>query len=349
MLVTAMSRMMESMAPSSVQVLEPPKPRQVAGLADKVYDQMRREFFVAGPFVLHAEVPVLLAASWSLVRETLFVGVAPRAEKELIAVGVSEANRCPFCIDAHSAAVRSTGVDGVEPNVAVPTSLWALATGQSGHPDLSSPPFATRPVEYPPAECLGTVVAFHYLNRMVSAFLDDKMMPMPSAFDSATMSMATIMMGGMIAKAESNVAGESIALVPEADPSLAWRPQWAEASPTIAEALARWSSAIETEARRRLDSDILSAIADGIESWTDVTADPKPIVDQLGDRVTGASRTAARVGVSIAAAPYRVSEEELRSVTAAGWSNEDLLVLVAWSAQRAARRVGTWTAEAAGL
>ena len=58
--------------------------------------RMRKEFFVASPFVLHSPVPELLAASYVLVRETLFTGEAPRSAKEIVAWSVSEANQCPF-------------------------------------------------------------------------------------------------------------------------------------------------------------------------------------------------------------------------------------------------------------
>gem|GEM_PF-4526249 len=52
---------------------------------------MGRDFLVTGPFVLHEDIPQLLAGCWSLVRETVFVGEVPRGEKAIIAWAVSKA------------------------------------------------------------------------------------------------------------------------------------------------------------------------------------------------------------------------------------------------------------------
>jgi hypothetical protein len=87
--------MIEELATSSVHVLKPGRPRSTKSpLAQSVYAQMRRDFMVAAPFVLHAEIPELLAAAWALVRETLLAGSVPRAQKELIAEAISKANEC---------------------------------------------------------------------------------------------------------------------------------------------------------------------------------------------------------------------------------------------------------------
>ncbi len=339
MLISVMSRMMESMAPSSINVVSPPRPREADGLADRVYDQMRREFFVAGPFVLHGEVPELLAAAWMVVRETLFVGEADRGEKEAIAVAVSEANRCPFCVDAHTAALKAAQSEGRVEEL----SRWAAASGQEGHPELTP-----APLDEHRAEMLGTLVAFHYLNRMVSAFLDEKMMPMPDAMNGATASMAKVMMGGMIRKSMANVPGASLELLDGVDPTLAWQPTWAAGTPHVAAALTRWSSAIETEAAARLSPELLHAVGDGIETWTDVAADPTPILGRVDEQVPDSLEAAGRAGTLAAIAPYRLTRADLDASHGEGLGTDDLLTLVSWASQRAARRVGEWTATAAG-
>ena len=108
MLISAMSAMMERMGPGSVHVLSTRAPRgKPRRMARRVYRQMRRDFMVASPFMLHASVPPLLAGAWAVVRETLFTGEVARGDKEIVAWAVSEANQCPFCVGAHHAAVRA--------------------------------------------------------------------------------------------------------------------------------------------------------------------------------------------------------------------------------------------------
>ncbi len=337
MLVDAMGRMMEALAPSSVNGLRPDRPVRSDGLAKDVYDQMRTEFFVAGPFVLHDEVPPLLAGAWSLIRETLFTGDADRGTKELIASAVSQANRCPFCVDAHGAAVRAAGAAdaGVE--------RWARASA-------SASSIAECPV--PPiladhrAELLGTVVGFHYLNRMVSVFLDEKMMPVPDALVGATRPMARVMMGGMIAKAAALEPGRSLPLVADHEPSRAWTPAWAEGSAAVAGAIAGWSATAEREARSRFDGSLLDRLADRIAAWDGGSSDlAGPDVEPFLDGLPAGDRPLGRLAVLTVEAPHRVTDREVEGVVATR-SSADALALVAWAAHRAARRCGEWTAAA---
>ena len=42
-------------------------------------------------------------------RESELVGSIPREEKEAIAACISQLNRCPYCVDAHTIMLRATG------------------------------------------------------------------------------------------------------------------------------------------------------------------------------------------------------------------------------------------------
>lgn len=321
---------MERLGPSSVHVLKPVRPWRARGLARDVYKRMRKEFFVASPFVLHSPVPELLAASYVLIRETLFTGQAPRSNKEIVAWAVSEANQCPFCVGAHGAAVRATrGSDDA-------LQAWAEATGQPSRPELAQPPFDAHEVEY-----FGTTVGFHYLNRMVSAFLDDKMMPTPDFMDNTANAMASIMMGGMVRKQRKMEPGGSLDLLPEYDEAYAWRPAWAEG--TIAEAIAGWSGVIETQARQRIDPSLLDAIAASLDSWNGESPSMGDAwLERFRPAVSADDEALVDLALITAMAPYRLDDDRIKSVMGSRLDQEQTLTLVAWAAQRAARRVGTW-------
>lgn len=332
MIISSMGRMMEFLAPSSVHVLRPSKPATTIGLCDKVYEQMRREFFVAGPFVLHSDVPELLAASWSLVRETLFAGEADRGSKEIVAWAVSQANTCPFCIDAHYAAVKACHAQDES------LAQWARASASASRAAAASAPFSSHEAEY-----FGTLVAFHYLNRMVSVFLDEKMMPMPDAMKGVTQSMATYMMGGLIRKGEKINPGDSIELLPRSDSTLAWRPDWAQKAPHIAAALAGWSSTIETLAMERLDSNFLEIAGNAIELWQGETIHSvESSFSSAFESIDEQHVAALTLAMLTVSSPYNVTDSIVTNAITKDCTDTDVLILVAWAAQRSARKCANW-------
>lgn len=335
MMIQTMSGMMEAMSAPSVRFINPPKPSKSTGPSAAIYKQMRRDFMVASPFVLHGSVPDLLAAAWTMVRETLFCGEASRGEKEIVAWAISDANQCPFCVGAHHAAVRASGATDAA------LEAWARSTNTSNVMPL--------PVSENAVEFYGTAIAFHYLNRMVCVFLPDKMMPMPDMMDGMTNRMASIMMGGMIKKGQQNQPGDSAAIRPDYDDSLAWSPTWAEAQPHIRDGLRAWSGLIEGAAMQHLDATLLAQLGEAIDGWHGNTVQSKVNVEAKIDAAVQSTSnpTAAQLALSTAMRPWEVNAEMVQAAQAGGLSDDEVLVLVSWAAQRAARRVGAWIAQPA--
>ena len=203
LLIRTMSRMMETIAETSVQHLQPEHPTQREG--------------AVGP-CLRADAARLHGSR--TVRASRRVPAHPR-------LGVG-----PGARDAHGRAgppgsERDGGVDGFH-GQPLSRSAWTRITRRSARRTHTTP--ASRPGRGPPdrpdspglhqppfdseykAEYLGTTVAFNYLNRVVSVFLGDSMMPTPEIMAPVTDRMATTMMAAMIVK--RNVPGEGVALVP---------------------------------------------------------------------------------------------------------------------------------------
>lgn len=333
MLIRGMSTMMEHViGPNSIHALpSQPEDATEAALVERVYAQMRRDFFVASPFMLHASLPPLLAGTWALVRESLFAGRVGRGDKEVVAWAISKANQCPFCIDAHHAAVRA--VDAQNPEL----EAWATATMSAADPRLLRPPFAASAPENQ-AEYLAVVVAFHYLNRMVSTFLGDKMMPNPDFLDGVAGMMAQMMMGAMVDKGHHNAEGDALELLSPVDEDLAWRPDWAQPRPNIEGALAGWSSAVESAAGAYVPADLRDALSEEIERWQGGLELPEASEVTLDGPWLHAIDLARKVAFS----PYAVDRNALDELRDEGLGPRALLALVAWSAQRAARRTSAW-------
>jgi len=62
-------------------------------------------------FQTYAKHPPLLEANWNKVKQVLLDGKLPRFLKEAIALLVSHDNGCKYCVAAHSAALKSMGVN----------------------------------------------------------------------------------------------------------------------------------------------------------------------------------------------------------------------------------------------
>ncbi|ROT32203.1 carboxymuconolactone decarboxylase family protein [Micromonospora sp. HM5-17] len=157
----------------------PVKASAVNGLTAEVYRQLRDEFIGPVPtFRALSPVPELLAATWALLREALLAGDVSRVDRELVAAGVSRANRCRFCVDAHVTLLHALG----EPRLAEVVArggtppgpgraalvAWAEASRHPRTTDWTSP--------HGP-EITGTVLTFHFVNRIVSALLDPDLLP----------------------------------------------------------------------------------------------------------------------------------------------------------------------------
>jgi len=65
-------------------------------------------------FKAYAHHPPLLRANWNKVKAVMMQGSLSRKLKETIAVTVSRDNSCSYCVSAHTAALKSIGVDDRE-------------------------------------------------------------------------------------------------------------------------------------------------------------------------------------------------------------------------------------------
>ena len=157
----------------------PPPARQATGPAAEVHRQLREDFIGPAPtFQSLAVAPDLMAATWALMREALLAGDADRVEREVVAASVSRANRCRFCVDAHVTMLHALGSHDLAEVIAsggTPSSprhaelaTWAEA---------SRNPRATAWASAYPAELTGTLLAFHFINRIVSALLTPDLLP----------------------------------------------------------------------------------------------------------------------------------------------------------------------------
>ncbi|MET7339543.1 hypothetical protein [Nonomuraea sp. NPDC005650] len=172
------------MSSTLVRHITPVLPDRARGVVAEVYAQVNAEFSTIGPAVMMmSPSPELMAAGWSLMRESQLAGDVPALEKTLVALGAAQANDLDYDIQAFLAVLRLLGearlADTVErgdppadPRHAALLD-WAASTGVAAREPLR-PPFAAGPEA---AEFFGTVLFTHFLDRVAAAMLPAGLTP----------------------------------------------------------------------------------------------------------------------------------------------------------------------------
>lgn len=329
---------------------------EATGLVAAVYFQLARDFQILPPATVHSSLPELLAAVWCMLRETLLAGCVPRRFKEAVAFGVSMANDCPYCVQAHTvmlcgagASVDSQLVSQVG-NRVTEFARWASLIPMPGAADSVPPPFVERDAP----EIIGTAVAFHYFNRVVNVFLDKSPISVPSLlrWTKRLLRLVAIETLGKRVARIAVVPGDSLRLLSPAE--LPSDFQWTHSNHLVAEAFARTSRVMDDVGLRVVPPGVRMLITAYLGRWKGEhpgldRAWVTKAVGCLGE----SERPLATLLLLTALASYQVDE---RIVAAAQASFRDepirdshLIGAVAWAAFSAARVVGTWMSARDGI
>jgi AhpD family alkylhydroperoxidase len=336
--------------PEFFRYVTPVTRADATGLVAAVYAQSKAELGrLAEPLMILSPAPDLLAATWASLRESQLVGRAPRAAKEAVAAAVAQANRCPWCVDAHTTLIYAAGqprlADAVlrdEPaHDPAHTRLlaWAHATGTPDAPEPAAPPF---PADHA-AEYLGTALTYHFLTRMVSALLIDTFLP-------ASRRLQTVLRragGRYFARTvrRERQPGASLPLLSDRPSTAA--PVWAGPGDTpIGRAMAALRAATAPGATLLTDAG-QAAVRATVAGWDG--SHPPLSSGWLERPLAGLPKTdrpAARLALLAAIAPYRITDAHVAELRRVHPADADLVRLLAWGAAIAVDRIETWvTAE----
>ncbi len=84
--------------------------QEVSGEAKAVYEEIQNAFgMVPNLFRTYAHFPPLLKANWEKTKALMMGGSLSREIKECIAVVVSQANSCQYCVAVHSTMLEGLG------------------------------------------------------------------------------------------------------------------------------------------------------------------------------------------------------------------------------------------------
>ncbi|MFF2849005.1 carboxymuconolactone decarboxylase family protein [Streptomyces sp. NPDC058001] len=282
--------------------------RSVTGRTAEVYSQLADEFGIerAAVFTVLSSAPEILVPTWVLMRESLLAGAGTRTDRELVAYGVSRANRCPFCVDAHTMLLHATGDHALAETLARGDTpgdeaharllAWGEQTRVPGGAEVDPPPF---PPAYLPAY-YGSALAFHFINRMVSALLTENVLPGNAQRFRAVRSVVGRSVSSTVRRAL--VPGTGLALL-DAPVDLRTVPSWATGSPVGSAYVALRTAAFLGAGL--LDEADQALVREAVAAWDG--GHPPLVWDALPDR----SRPGARLAVLAALAPYRITEDDV--------------------------------------
>ncbi|MEU1038832.1 carboxymuconolactone decarboxylase family protein [Streptomyces sp. NPDC005907] len=313
---------------------EPVPPESATGRTAEVYAQLARDFGIDHPptFVVLSADPELLAATWALMRESLIAGAGSRTGKELAAFGVSRANRCPFCVDAHTVLLHATGDHALAERLArgeLPRDggharvlAWGEATRVPGSPGVASLPF---PAGHAPAY-LGTVLSFHFINRIVSSLLTENLLP----GNVQRFRVVRSLVGRSVSAAVRRDVAPGAAAAFLDEPGTG--PSWA-AGTTVGPAYAALRTAASAGAALLAEED-RALVREVVEAW-DGTHPPLGFPGLPGR----ADRPGARLALLAALAPYRINGEDVAAWKQRPYTDHCLVRLIAYGAFAAVDRI----------
>ncbi|MQS10766.1 carboxymuconolactone decarboxylase family protein [Streptomyces kaniharaensis] len=312
-----------------IRHVAPVRPGRAGAEVAGVYAEVEREFgMLAPPVALHAPAPPVLAATWVMLRETLVAaGRVDRAAKESVAAAVSRANTCPYCVEVHTTAVGALG-PAVAPADRSRLAAWAAGEGAA--------PF---PAEHAP-ELVGVAVTFHYLNRMVSVFLEDS--PLPPGAPPPARRAARALLGRFVRQSAlaAPSPGASLDLLPGS--RLPADLSWAAGTPSVAGAFARAAVAMETAGERSVPEPVRNLVVAELADWD---GRPPGLGRGWGETAVATlpadSRPAGRLALLTAKAAYQVDDGVVADFRRTAPGDRALVELTAWASLTAARRLGT--------
>ena len=294
--------------PPAIRHVTPVDPRRAEGVVAEVYAQARNELGAIGaPFLMLSPAPELLAAMWSLLRESLMVGgPQERVAKEVVATAIAVRGGCRFCTDAHTVLLHALGesalAEGLRasdpPREWAPLAAWALEPGPEGpFPAAAAPRF------------IGTALAFEFITRLVQVLARNES-PHPSTGTRLGRSVASRTLRAAVAA--DMEPGLSLPLLEERP---GWarglrvrEPDWAAGSPVgLAYGTLR---ALASSGTGLLGADAAEAVARTVGVREGAAGEGLPgLVD--GGGLEDRAALGARLAVAAALAPSAVTDSDV--------------------------------------
>ncbi|MGI9351772.1 MAG: carboxymuconolactone decarboxylase family protein [Rhizobiaceae bacterium] len=328
--------------------------RKAEGLTKKVYDMIKEDFFKNGSLTSRSKVPELMAAIWTGGREAMLVeDKVDRTTKDAISAVLSQVNDCPYCEDMLVSLVHAGGEHEAAGDIFSQNDLsateaglrkvleWVRAVAAPGQKEIPPNPFTADQLP----EVFGTLLGMSDINRFSHVVMEDS--PVNAPFGLQTAKAIALRYFGSeleITRQLSLEHGRALPLLPPAN--LPVDMHWAKPNPRVADALSRWSAAVERESKGVISQAVRKTVESSLTIWN---GEQMPIsrswVNADVQDLYGADRAIARLAIVLAKAPYQVDEKMAEAVLGEDQDEERFIRILAWASFTGARRFVQLVAE----
>jgi len=321
--------------------------RQAEGLTRQVYDMIRQDFFKNGSLTSRSRVPELMAAIWTGGRESMLVeDKVDRTTKDAICAVLSQVNDCPYCEDMLVSLVHAGGAHEAANDILAQNDLpsadavlrsrleWVRSIATPGADAISPAPFTAEQLP----EVFGTLMAMSDINRFSHVVMEES--PVSAPFGLQAIKAGALRLFGVeleVTRHKPLKPGRAIPLLPSAP--LPDDMPWAKANPRVADALSRWTAAVEREAASVISPEVKRAVEASLRNWR---GEQMPLsrswVDRDVDGLHGADQAIARLAIVLTKAPYQVDEKMAGAVLHDNPDEARFVRILAWASFIGARR-----------
>ena len=321
--------------------------REATGLTKHVYDMIRDDFFKNGSLTSRSRVPALMAAIWTAGREAMLVeDHVDRTTKDAITAVLSQVNDCPYCEDMlvslvhaggdHNAAIDISSrndMNATDPEMRERLN-WVRAIATPGSGPAGPTPFTEKQIP----EVLGSLLVMCDINRFSHVVMEDSPVNAPLGVRAIKAAALKVFGSELVSTRQRPlVPGLSLSLLPPAE--LPEDMAWARANPRVADALARWVSAVERETAGIISPAVQEAVDQSLQRWE---GEQMPIsrswVNADVEGLEEADKTIAKLAIVLAKAPYQVDETMAEAILVQNPDEEWFVRVLAWASFTGARR-----------
>ncbi len=317
--------------------------QSATGLVRRVYDMIADDFFVNGSLTSHSRVPELLAGTWLGGREIVLVSDrVDRTTKEAMGATLSYINDCPYCADMLVSLVHGSGNHSAASSIFKEAEhaisdprlrerlAWVRKVATAGPQSVTSGPFTAA--ELP--EAIGTLFTLNYVNRFSHVVMDG------SPVGPALKNTALRLFGYELRETTERQIqpGRALDLLPAA--SLPADLAWAGPNPRIADALARWTAAVERQSAKAISPRVRELVRNRLDAWNGETMPiSRSWVEKDVAGLDGEDYHIAKLVLVVAMASYQVDDTLVKAVLRNDPDEQRLIRILAFAALSAARRL----------
>jgi hypothetical protein len=331
--------------------------RQATGLTRRVYEMIREDFFRNGSLTSRSRVPDLMAAIWTLGRESMLVeDRVDRTTKDAMSALLSQINDCTYCEDMLISLVHAAGDHEAAGDIFEGTGFdassellrrrleWLRSVATACEDDIPETPFTEEQMP----EIIGTLMGMTDINRFSHVVMEDS--PVGTPFGLRSIKAWALRAFGAelrVTRSRPLVPGRALELLPPAELPLDMR--WAEPNPRVAAAVSRWVTTVEREGAKVVSPEARQVVHEALSRWNGEVMPLSGgwIDDEVGG-LAGRDESIARLAVVLAKAPYRVTGKMVADVMDEERDEERFVRILAWSSFATARRFAQLVARKAG-